>query len=80
MTSQLVTADELAPHVGKANRAQVLRAYRAGYIPGHRIGRRVVFDVDEVLQHIKADQAASNPSPATQRPRRAGRRRQISLA
>lgn len=78
--TQMVTATELAPHIGKTRGAQVLRAYRAGYIPGHRIGRRVVFDVDEVLQHIKGDQAASSPSPATQSPPRAGRRRQISLA
>jgi hypothetical protein len=55
MTEPFVDAGGLAPFIRKANGQQVLRAFRSGHIPGHRVGRRVLFSVGEVLDHIKAD-------------------------
>jgi hypothetical protein len=80
MTDQrLVTAAELAPFIGKVNGQQVLRAFRCQQIPGHRLGRRVLFSVAEVLEYIKTNRASSTPSSVEARPH-SGRRRRVSIA
>ena len=49
------SADEVAQHLGLTNGHAVRRYARLGAIPGHRLGGRVLFKLDEVEAAISAE-------------------------
>jgi excisionase family DNA binding protein len=67
----MLTARELAEHLGLRRPKTVLDWYEAGKIPGYKWRRAVRFDLDEVLAAGRKDKGATGgnaPSDPPQRP------------
>jgi excisionase family DNA binding protein len=65
----MLTARELAEHLGLRRPKTVLDWYDAGKIPGYKWNRAVRFDLDEVLAAGKGAAGGNAPSDPPQRPR-----------
>jgi excisionase family DNA binding protein len=57
VTEQLVTAAELAEYLG-LKPGTVLDQWERGELPGHKIGRAVRFDLDEILRLTRREAPA----------------------
>ena len=71
MTDRLVTARELAEHIG-LKPATVLDKWERGEFPGYKFGRAVRFSLDEILALGRKgpDAGGGTPAPPTAEPTR----------